>query len=468
MTQMKDILSVSLKEIEHARMTLNTIVNDLSQRHPNMKKSLVNNQAPPNAQAQGSAATPASVPLNAANLKEQQQQLNKVHQRSGSRSNVPAAPTQTHAPYQFGSAKSPPDGTPVYDRSYAMKNNLTQENLQLPVHKNKKQRPNSNTPGQNTPANASPQVSKTPISPDMKRQVSQPRNQTKPLLSCSEPECDKHNVGFDSEDALRQHTQEEHIKPLSDPLQYAQQNLAASLGLDSQGRSLHQVATKPVAVQAHTAQPMVLGGSRQGQTPNIKSGNTPASSTPMHRQVSMNRQASASGARSATPSKGTPLKEGSGNAIKQTAPPPPEPVIEDSWANTTIDPNDLVQGFQSFESGGGGAISDMTVYRSITPNDTPESSKDSGVSEPNSDISEGVGLDINLDLFGDNNWEPFGPSDANMVFDMDNFSSTKEVDSMLFDGPQPAFNLSWDDLADPLSFDKPFSFDTSYYSMNAD
>jgi hypothetical protein len=476
MSCMKDTLSVSLKDMEHARMTLNTMVNDLSQRHPNMKKSLVNNtqsgptppQAPSNTQGQGSTATatPPTVPLNAANLQEQQQQLNKMHQRSGSRSHVPAAPTQTHAPYQFGSAKSPPDGAPVYDRSYALKNDLTQEKLQLPVHKNKKQRPNSSTPGQNTPANASPQVSKTTISPDMKRQVTEPRSQARPILSCSEPECDKHNVGFESEDALRQHTEEEHIKPLSNPLQYAQQNLAASLGLDSQGRSLHQT-TKPEAVQAPTAQPMAPGGSKQGQTPAIKSGSTPAS-TPMNRQVSMNRQASAPGARPVTPAKVTPLKEGSGNVTKQKVPPPPEPVVEDSWANVTIDPNELLQGFQPFESGAGGAISDMNVYRSITPNDTPESSKDSGVSEPNSDISEGVGLDISLDLFGDNNWEPFGPSDANMLFDMDNFGATKEVDSMLFDDSQPAFNFAWDDVADPSTFDKPFSFDTSYYSMNAD
>ena len=465
---MKEALSISREDIEQARMTLNNIVNDLSQRHPNMKKYLApgshptpNQQAATSAQAQTSTGTP----LNAENLQQQQQQLNKQHHRNGSRSNAPPAPTQANAPFDFASAKSPPHGVPAYDRSY-IQNSLKQENLQLPAHKNKKQRPNSNTPGQNTPVNASPQVAKTPISPEMKRQLTETKTQAKPSFCCSEQTCERHNLGFDSEDALRQHTEEEHIKPLSDPLQFAQQSLAASLGLDPQGRSLQPVATKQDNVQSAAAPKMVATGSKQGQTPTIKNGTTPVS-TPMNRQVSMNRQASGPGARPATPSKGTPLKDATSSESKPAAP-QPEPVIEDPWANATIDPNDLFQAFQPFETGAGGAISDINVYRSITPNDTPESSKDSGVSEPNSDISEGVGLDINLDLFGDNNWEPFGPADTNMLFDMDNFGASKEADSLIFDDPQPALNLSWDDMMDPSAFDKPFSFDTSLYSMNAE
>jgi hypothetical protein len=48
------------------------------------------------------------------------------------------------------------------------------------------------------------------------------------------------------------------------------------------------------------------------------------------------------------------------------------------------------------------------MYRSLTPNDTPESSKDSRASEPNTDISEEVHLDLDL------NWQT---QDCDLFFD---------------------------------------------------
>ena len=157
---------------------------------------------------------------------------------------------------------------------------------------------------------------------------------------------------------------------------------------------------------------------------------------------------------------------------QQPSQPPKEVVVEDPWANATIDPHDLFQAFQPFESGAGGAISDMNVYRSITPNDTPESSKD-GVSEPNSDISDGVGLDISLDIF-DDTWQPFGPSEIDTLFDMSSYNVATDglgnmEDLKMFDEEQPALNFgSWEDMVDQSAFDKPFAFDASLYSMNAD
>ncbi|KAF4625361.1 hypothetical protein G7Y89_g12805 [Cudoniella acicularis] len=474
MTQHKDTFSVQVKEIEQARIMLNSMIKDLSDRFPRMIKP--NEQQPPaTSQADVASSQPPqapTVPLNAANLKEQQQQLDKMHQSSNGRSSqAPAAPTSPQPPFQFGAAKSPPNGVPVYPSSTSR---VTRDTLTLPPKKKAKRGNSTPVTGQGTPGSTvSPQVAKA-VSPEVKRQPIETKAQPKRALCCSEPECDRHNVGFENEEALRIHTQEEHIKPLENPIQYALLECANTLGLDSQGHIKKQPA--PQDILAAAAPKMSTSGSKQGQTPNIKSGNTPAATTPMNRQVSMNRQGSAAGVKPSTPSKATTSKDSSAklasgqkDTSKHQANHQQETLIDDAWANAYIDPHELLQAFQTFESGAGGAISDMNIYRSITPNDTPESSKD-GVSEPNSDISEGVGLDISLDVI-DDTWMPFGPSDADTTFDMNNFGVNKEEDMMMFDEEQPPINFQWDDMVDPTAFDKPFSFDTSLgslYSMNAD
>jgi hypothetical protein len=449
---------------------LNGMVADLSARFPNMKKpeaaksqqssTATTQQVPPASQSVQAPSVPT--PLNAANLHQQQQQLNKIHQRSNSRSShTPAAPTSTQPPFQLGATS--PHGAP----SYIGKSAVTQDNLQLPpARKKQKQTP---VPGQGTPGStSSPQVTKA-VSPDVKRQPAESKPQLKPSLCCSEPECERHTIGFDNEEDLKHHTQEEHIRPLENPLKYAQENLASTLGLDPHGQS-----KKATISTTQDSAKMVTSGSKQEQTPNFKTEPTPATGTPMNRQASMNRQGSATGARPNMQSKIGAAKEppaklqaGQKDSSKQRESQAQETVVMDPWANATIDPHDLLQSFQTFETGAGGAISDINVYRSITPNDTPESSKD-GVSEPNSDISEGVNLDINVDIF-DDSWMPFGPSETDGLYDMNSFNVNSGEDLMMFDDDQPIVNLqSWDDMVDTSAFDKPFSFDPSFYSMQAD
>lgn len=446
---------------------LNGMVADLSARFPNMKKQEPAKSQPPSTsttqpapQTSQAAAQAPSVPtpLNAANLQQQQQQLNKLHQRSNSRSShTPAAPTSAQPPFHFG-ARSP-DGAP----SYIGKSALTQDNLQLPPAR-KKQKQTAG-PGQGTPGStSSPQVIKA-ASPEVKRQPPESKSNLKPSLCCSESECDRHAIGFDSEEELKRHTHEEHIRPLENPERYAKEILADVTGLDSQGHAKKAVAS----IQDSTK--MVASGSKQGQTPNVKTETTPAASTPMNRQISMNRQGSTTSARPNAQSKigaakDAPVKPQAGqkDSGKQA---PQEIAVMDPWANATIDPHDLLQSFQSFETGAGGAISDLNVYRSITPNDTPESSKD-GVSEPNSDISEGVGLDINVDIF-DDSWMPFGPGETDGLFGMNSFNVNSGDDLTMFDDDQQMVNLqSWEDMVDTSAFDKPFSLDTSFYSMQAE
>jgi hypothetical protein len=476
MNQLKETFSIMPKEVEHARTMLNSMVSDLTVRFPYMKKAEAakpqqdsTSQAP--AQPAQAAPTSGVTPLNAANLQQQQQQLNKLHQRSNSRSShTPAAPTSSQPPFQFGATS--PHGAPAY----IGKSIITQENLHIPARKKQRQN-NTPAPGQGTPGStSSPQVAKA-VSPDIKRQQVESKSQPKPSLSCPELECERHSLGFDSEEGLQQHTQEEHIRPLDNPLKYAQENLASTLGLDAQGNAKK---TAPVTAQESgttlTGAKMAVSGSKQGQTPNIKSENTPAATTPMNRQVSMNRQSSSASAKPTAQSKIAVVKDppaksqaGQKDSAKLRESQPPQPmVVADPWANATIDPHDLFQSFQPFETGAGGAISDMTVYRSITPNDTPESSKD-GASEPTSDISDGVALDISLDLLDNNEWNPFGPSEADGLFGIDGFNNNLDEDLNMFLEVQPTSNFqSWDDVADLSNLDKPFSFDPSLYSMNVD
>jgi hypothetical protein len=466
MTQPKDVFSIRPAEVEQARLMLGSMVKDLSDRYPGMKKE---------ASSQGHSSAPApvlptaasTVPLNAANLQQQQQQLNKMHQRTGSRSShVPAAPTSINPPFVFGA--SSPHGTPAY---IGKNPPITQQDLHIPARKKQKQ----NNTGQNTPgSNASPQV-KQAASPDIKRQSApEAKPHPKPALCCPEPDCDRHNVSFDSDEALRIHTQEEHIQPLENPLKYAQDIVAAALDLDAQGRP--KISASSTQETAATGAKMGPSGSKQGQTPNIKGGSTPGgAASPTNRQTPMNRQPSTAGIKPGVTSNPKVQPGSAKDALTNLQAEPqgsakpgtqqPEEAAFDPWANTTIDPNDLFLAFQGFESGAGGAISDMNVYRSISPNDTPESSKD-GVSEPNSDISEGVGLDISLEINFDDNWKPFGPSDIDWM--NNNFCFDGEEDLLMFEDDQPVrISQTWDDVEVP-DFSKPFTFDNSMFTMSAD
>lgn len=451
---LKDGFSITGQDLDNARTMMHTMVQDLSVRFPKMMKLDPAKAQPGTMQAAQSALQ--QTPLNAANLQQQQQQLMKNHQRNNSRSShVPAAPTSSQPPFQFGA--SSPHGLPQYGTS----TKITQENLHIPARKKQKQ---NGTPG----STASPQVAKAP-SPEMKRQ-GEPKPQPKSSLCCLEPDCDRHNVGFESEEALRLHNREEHEKPLEDPTKFATEEFALALGLDSQGQT-KKPNPSPSQAPAAGGAVMTLSGSKQGQTPNIKAESASAAATPMNRQVSMNRQGSATDGKPNMHAKSNLAKDASAKlqSVQNTAktPAPQEVVHQDAWANSTLDPHDLANIFAPFETGAGGAISDMNVYRSITPNDTPESSKD-GISEPNSDISEGAALDIDLHVF-DDTWMPFGPRDIDNLIDMNQFnvSSGGEEDIAMFD-EAAAVNHSWDDFIDSAALDKPFAFDTSFYYMKAD
>ncbi|KZL82779.1 c2h2 type zinc finger domain protein [Colletotrichum incanum] len=449
MTNPKPVFSVRPAEIDEVRRLLESMARDCANLG---KKTAVPPQqgqpAAPNQAAAGQGQGGQPLPLsmaNMANLEKQTQNLNnKMHNRSNSKSGPPAAPTTSQPPFPFGA--SSPHGESIH----FSKPKVTKDNLQLPARKKAKTGTQPTPPQQPNQATPSPQISKSG-SPELKRQpMPEPKAPPKPMFLCPEADCEMATTGFPSDQARQAHIQEEHVKPLEDPMKYMQESLAQSLGLDTNGQ---------VKMEAQTAQPMGQTLSKQGQTPVSNTG-----ATPMSRDASMQRTGSKMGGKAQDnklamgKTENTPKMENKQPEMAAPAAP------MDAWA-TTIDPQSLFNNLGKFELGANGVISDMGVYRSLTPNDTPESSKDSGSSEPNSDISEGVHLDIDL------NWQPV---DVDLLLDMNSINMDgleglqdggTEFEGLMLEEAMPMEQFTnWDEVTN--DFNKPFQFDNSMYSLD--
>lgn len=390
-------------------------------------------------QSQSQQSTPA--PLNAANLEKNAQAHSKKMTKGGNKANqnqnqnqsqAPAAPTASQPPFSFGGAAASPHGNPNYIGK------ASPMNLRLPPVR-KKQKLANDQPGQATP---SPKTSKN-ASPEMQR-AAEPQPPPKPVFLCKDPECDKSSLGFASDKNLQKHVEEEHTKPRENPMKFVGEILASALGLESDGTMKKDPKLAAPA--------MSTTNSKQGQTPGA------LAATPKSQDASMKRSASGLG----KPSD----KGGKGGMVSKTSDPKQTEAAAaaapDLWANATIDPQTLLRNL-GFENGIPGVINDMNAFRSLTPKDTPESSKD-GASEPNSDISDGAVLDIDL------RWQSL---DTDLLFDLNNANLEEDMpalDAMLdqqsgtHHGPGGINTMDWGDAG--TDFLKPFQFDTSLYSMS--
>ena len=409
-------------------------------------------QAGANAAASQSPAQPSgsgqSAPLNAANLEKNTQAIDKGNssQKPNSKAGqAPPAPTAAQPPFSFNAAS--PHGNPNYiGRPKDM-------NLQLPPAR-KKQKVGGQPGGQNGQgAMPSPPIGKTGT-PDARRQSESPAA-LKPLFVCREPECLASAAGFPTEDALHQHIEDEHNKPKEDPMKFVKEELALALGLEMDGSLKKEI--KSNAANDGT-QPMSTTTSKQGQTP----GNLAA--TPKSQDVAMKRSMSAM-----SKSGDSKLSGGRVDMIGKGATSNPVDQIggsaggADAWANSTIDPQNLLANL-GFEHGLKGLV-DFSNYRSQTPNDTPDSGKDSGASEAITDITDGATLDIGLD------WHML---DADMMADFGNTTlgddTLNKSSGILTVDPevlQDAFasSMTADWVDDDYDFSKPFEFDDTMYSM---
>ncbi|RYP69411.1 hypothetical protein DL770_008248 [Monosporascus sp. CRB-9-2] len=469
MTILKDSFSMRPQEVDGARSMLESMAKDLAASYPQgmRRNTSQQNSAETTAQAGAGdpkAAMPQPAPLNAANLEKQNQQAQavKMHQRSASKGGqVPPAPTTTtQPPFPFGAPS--PAGQPTYFG----KNTITQSDLALPARKRPKTGTHSGTGSANQSANASPQVPKQP-SPEMaRRAVPDVKAPPKPQFICPEPGCEANSIGFPTEEARRNHHEEEHVKPYQDPEKFVKESLAAALGLDPNGNPTAQRRAQGAGASGHSPAPPVTNDpSKHGQTPVARN-----EATPMSRESSTKRRPGVAGSNGSDFARNTGGKVAASNSpsmskVMDGTGKPDEiagmqaPLIDSTWT-ATIDPQDLFQAMGALETGGNGAISDMNVYRAISPNDTPESSKDG--SEPNSDVSEGVSLNVSLDM-GFGSWRPFEGDQLH------NFGSAEVGIADLSDQGQLfesvfAESISWDEVNS--DFSKPFSLDTSLYSMD--
>lgn len=456
MEKLKDAFSVKPSDVDQAYVLANNMMADVAKQYPNLSKSgaaITGAMQPVKPPPAKDAPSAQAVPLNATNLQQQQQaldQLNqaKTHNRSNSRNAPPAAPTSAHPP-----------PFPV-----ELPTSLTQDQLRLPRNKKQKQ---SATPtpviGQQTPGSTASQNIKAG-SPEIKaQQLSQPKETEKVSFFCSDMSCGHHFAdGFEDEEALERHKQEEHVNPTKKPEQYALGELAVMLGLELDGTAKKQTSTGP-------QQGAITGSHSATKVENIPG----AAGVTMDQQASVNGvKASPANSKSSKTTKPDEANESSQQPKNGKGPESVKQVFmieENLWAAAAVNPQDLLHNFQSLETGAGGAISDMNVYRSITPNDTPESSKDSGISEPTSDISEGVDLSIGLE-FRDNDWQPFGAGDADdlLAFGNISFNPNEDVDMGGMFGDDNSQFVPWNDFMDQSMFDKGFSFDTSLFSMSTE
>lgn len=436
MRVLKDKFSINSAEIDQARAMLESMAKDLAasmygrgmvkpgqQPQPPGQETTTPNQPAQSVISQQQQQTQQlnlqgqPAPLNAANLEKNTQALKNQQKSSGKGAQAPPAPTATQPPFPFGA--SSPHGNPSYIGK------PKDINLQLPPAR-KKAKLSGQHPGQTPQSGAtpSPKIAKN-ASPEMRR-PEPPR----PVFLCKEPDCDMAAIALPSEQALQSHVEEEHTKPRENPLKFVKENLALALGLEPDG------TPKKVPKPTEGATAMSTSASKQGQAPKN------VAATPASHGNAMKRTSSGLS------------KGGDGKANKADV--DSKPRKSSAWAGCTIDAQALLNNL-GFEKGLPNIVNDALMYRSWTPNDTPGSSKDSGISEPNSDISEGAALEIDV------SWQAFDPD---ILLDLGKTSLEGDLGSLdpsllldLNPGPPP----DWDDVS--VDFSKPFQLDMSHYSV---
>ncbi|KAK4113156.1 hypothetical protein N656DRAFT_778690, partial [Canariomyces notabilis] len=286
MTQMRPSLTISKDELDQFISMTDGMLRELP-------IALKANQGAAGSAQPGnqrpSQPAPAAAPLSAANLEEQTQALKQAQNRTIPKTaQPPAAPTTAQPPFQFGAHKSP-----ARNPEYFSEQRITPANLVLPPRKKAKTAAAQKSPPvtQTQAAGPSSPQTKAP-SPTVGRKAEPVK--APPKLVCPEPGCEMNSMGFQSEEALNAHREEEHVKPYENPYGFLQEQITSALGLDAQGQPKPAQQLNSQEPAALAAPPMSASVSKQGQTPRSK---PESAATPMSRGASMRRQGSAAGAK---------------------------------------------------------------------------------------------------------------------------------------------------------------------------
>ena len=293
----KDYLGVSVETLMHFERFIGEYLKELkarqqAQNQPQAQggQADAGKQAQANTQPAAQQPKPAQQPQGKQTPTTQQQKgqaqppLNRKnssqHARKASQNKAPPAPTDDTKKFDWSGTPTP-HGVPKYDPG---RTELTADKLKFPPPKKRKTTDSqSSTPAAQTGTPASPQVTSGPKreSPEQVRKMPAPMPEPeKPRFSCEEPFCfaSAATQGFESEEALRKHMDEEH-KTIEDPFKFlvetVDQRLTA-MGVDQDGIKLPQqkskaqtAARRPPAAQK-VADRKAAGAATANATPALK------------------------------------------------------------------------------------------------------------------------------------------------------------------------------------------------------
>lgn len=360
--------------------------------------------------------TPGSQ-LNAANLEAHNTSLRAAqggHRRSNSKAQVPQAPTAGPGQNPFNFNTASPQGVPKYGEGAG---NLTSDKLTMPGRK--KARKDGQPPsGQSTPAHTgmSPPAGKT-ASPQMKKQPA-PEQKPTPQNLCQDPSCEFSRKGFKSQEELANHMRQMHAPP-ADPLKFAMETLATSMGLNADG-------TVKVEVDAKPPQKSAVGVKMGGTPPaGVKA---PMKGSPALDRLKVPQHANKIPAPTSAAGPSGDISIRTDEVVKD------ENLDFDPWKNSALAQNDLLEWLKPYDTVTGDWGNDRALR---SPQLTPATTPDTNVTDKtaSSDVLEVDGLSMNLNLGMDDgigdfmSWDPsvfdegllggfeeglvLGPSDSN-------------------------------------------------------
>ena len=218
---------------------LEDIINDLASKFQRTFAQLPKTQVP---------QPPAQLtPENLSRLEAQEQERKK-----SKGSNVPAAPTTTQPPFQFGDTRG--HGTPKYATP-----GLKQEDLKMPADLKRRKKNQAGTP--RTPVSAG--TAPTPQQPQKAQTAASSHN-------CNVEGCERQSQPFATQMELDQHNNSTHkieVEPVTDPLAFLDASLREAFNLDENFKQIKKPDfAKPAPMQrtASKASASLKGESRAG------------------------------------------------------------------------------------------------------------------------------------------------------------------------------------------------------------
>ena len=188
----------------------------------------------------------------------------ELERKKSKGSNVPAAPTTTQPPFQFGDTRG--HGTPKYASP-----GLKQEDLKMPADLKRRKKNQAGTP-------------QTPLSAGMAPTPQQPQKAepTAPSHTCNIMGCERQSQPFSTLAELDQHVNTTHkieVEPVTDPLAFLDASLREAFNLDENFKQIK----KP-----EIARPAIMQRSASKVSANVKAESRAATPSAMTRTTSQN------------------------------------------------------------------------------------------------------------------------------------------------------------------------------------